>query len=225
MERLRFPCLVLDHDDTVVNSTAVIHFPAFLDAMAQMRPERDFSAFTLEDYFLINSQPGFLPYLKDELGFTPEEFDREYRIWQGWVWERVPRVYPGMGELIRRYTALGGVVCVVSHSVDRNIRRDYRAAGLPEPRLIYGWERPPEQRKPSPWPLFDIMETLSLGPEDLLVVDDLEPGVQMARDAGVAFAAALWSHCVPEIRAAMEALSQHSFTEPEALAAWLMPEA
>ena len=27
---MRFRCLVMDHDDTTVNSTATIHFPSFL---------------------------------------------------------------------------------------------------------------------------------------------------------------------------------------------------
>ena len=36
--RLKYQCLVLDHDDTVTDSTAVIHYPAYLDAMRQMRP-------------------------------------------------------------------------------------------------------------------------------------------------------------------------------------------
>ena len=32
------PCLVLDHDDTVVASTPTIHYPAFLDAMEEHAP-------------------------------------------------------------------------------------------------------------------------------------------------------------------------------------------
>ena len=45
---LRYPCLVLDHDDTVMDSTAHIHYPAFLDEMQQMRPGVWMS---LQDYF------------------------------------------------------------------------------------------------------------------------------------------------------------------------------
>ena len=35
---MRYPCLVLDHDDTVVNSTAVIHFPSFQAYLDRVRP-------------------------------------------------------------------------------------------------------------------------------------------------------------------------------------------
>ena len=69
---MRFPCLVLDHDDTVVNSTAVIHFPSFLAYLAQVRPGL---SYTLDDYFRKNFDPGIIPLFKDELGFTDEELD------------------------------------------------------------------------------------------------------------------------------------------------------
>ena len=35
---MRYKCLVLDHDDTVVDSTASIHYPAFLEALKILRP-------------------------------------------------------------------------------------------------------------------------------------------------------------------------------------------
>ena len=69
---MRFPCLVLDHDDTVVNSTAVIHFPSFLAYLAQVRPGL---SYTLDDYFRKNFDPGIIPLFKDELGFTDEELE------------------------------------------------------------------------------------------------------------------------------------------------------
>ena len=184
---LRYPCLVLDHDDTVTDSTAHIHYPAFLDEMSQMRPGVWMS---LQDYFRINFDPGFLPYMTDVLHFTEEEFKQEYDIWQSWVQRIVPTVYPGMANIIRRQKAEGGYVCVVSHSVDFNIRRDYRENGLPEPDLVFGWEQPDGRRKPNPWPLQEIMRRLSLKPAEMLMVDDLKPGFDMAQAAGVPFAAA-----------------------------------
>ena len=35
---MRFRCLVMDHDDTTVNSTATIHFPSFLAYLKLVRP-------------------------------------------------------------------------------------------------------------------------------------------------------------------------------------------
>ena len=65
------------------------------------------------------------------------------------------------------------------------IIRDYKNNDLPEPSIIYGWELPPEKRKPSIWPVESIIEELHLNKEDVLLVDDLLPGVQMARDAHI----------------------------------------
>ena len=197
---MRFHCLVLDHDDTVVNSTAVIHFPSFLAYLAQVRPGL---SYTLDDYFRKNFDPGIIPLFKDELGFTDEELEGEYQFWQNWVATRVPEAYPGMREILERYKARGGKIAVVSHSVKDAILRDYQANDLPEPDAVYGWELPPEHRKPEPWPLEDIMRRFSLSVRDLLMLDDLKPGFDMARCAGVDFAAAGWAYDVPEIEAFM----------------------
>ena len=215
---LKYRCLVLDHDDTVTDSTAHIHYPAFLDAMEQMRPGVWMS---LDDYFRMNFEPGFLPYLQDTLHFTEAELEREYGIWQSWVRRIIPTVFPGVAEIIRRQKAEGGYVCVVSHSMDFNIRRDYRENGLPEPDLVYGWEQPPERRKPSPWPLEEIRRQLSLEPKDLLMVDDLKPGFDMAQGAKVDFAAACWAYDVPEIRAFMARCAARCFDAPQALYQYL----
>ena len=60
-----------------------------------------------------------------------------------------------------------------------------------------------EKRKPDPFTLLDIMERYSLSREEILVVDDLKPGYDMARAAGVDFAAAGWAYNIPEIESFM----------------------
>lgn len=215
---MRYRCLILDHDDTVAESTERIHYPAFLDALRQMRPGH---TVTLEEYFLLNFRPGFLPYCEEVLGFTPAELEREYDIWQSWVRERVPAFYPGMKEIIRRQKAEGGYVCVSSHSVKKNILRDYRENGLPEPDLVFGWELPREKRKPAVYALEEIRRVLGVRPEEMLMVDDLLPGLEMARAGGIDFAAACWAYDVPEIRAYMRANAPRCFDTPEALGAYL----
>lgn len=215
---LRYQCLVLDHDDTVMDSTAHVHYPAFLAAMEVMRPGVWMS---LDDYFRMNFDPGFHDYCEQTLHFTQEDFDTELRLWQGFVDTHIPKAYPGMARIIRRQKELGGYVCVASHSIDRNILRDYRANALPEPDLIYGWELPRELRKPAPYSLEDIMRRLSLAPEDLLMVDDLKPGFDMAKRCGVDFAAACWAYDVPEIKAFLQINSDLLFETPEQLEQYL----
>ena len=65
--------------------------------------------------------------------------------------------------------------------------------------MIYSWDLPKEQRKPSPYTIFDLMKRFDLKPSEVIVVDDLKPGYDMARGAGVDFAAAGWAYDIPEI--------------------------
>ena len=76
---------------------------------------------------------------------------------------------------------------------------------VPVPDAVYGWERPAEERKPSPFPLEDIMRRFSLTPDELLMIDDLKPGYDMAAKCGVAFAAVGWSSDIPQIERFMRA--------------------
>ena len=197
---MRYKCLVLDHDDTVVNSTATIHFPSFLEFLSKIRPE---SHYTLEEYFRKNFDPGIMELFTDELHFTPDELDEEYRFWQAYVKTRVPRAYQGMRDILERHRAQGGRIAVVSHSTSETIVRDYRENRLPMPDLIFGWELPMEQRKPNAWPLLQIMQRFGLEKNELLMLDDLKPGYDMARGAGVDFAAAGWANDIPEIEGFM----------------------
>lgn len=199
---MKYKCLVLDHDDTVVDSTASIHYPCFVDYLKMRRPE-EAGKCDLSTYFLKNFHPGILRWFFDEYRFTKEEYEEEDAFWREYVRTRVPHVYPGMREIITEFRTRGGIIAVDSHSYADFIGRDYRENGLPLPDVIYGWELPPEERKPSPYTLFRLMRDFHLSPEEILVVDDLKPGFDMARAAGVDFAAAGWAYDVPEIEAFM----------------------
>ena len=169
--------------------------------MKEVRPNA--KAYTLEDYFRKNFDPGILPFFTEEVGLSPQELDYEFRFWQNYVKPRVPQAFSGMREILERHKRQGGILAVVSHSMKDAIVRDYRENGLPQPDVIYGWDLPPEQRKPAPWALEQIMAQFSLPASELLMVDDLKPGYDMARAAGVDFAAAGWAYDVPEIEAFM----------------------
>lgn len=197
---MRVPCLVLDHDDTVVNSTATVHFPCFQAFLKLYFPQCNY---TLEKYFLKNFSPGILELLRDEVGMDDEMLQQEHRFWDAYVQQHVPQCYEGMRELLWKHKEAGGLICVVSQSFAKNILRDYRENGLPEPDLVFGWEYPAHQRKPKPYPLEQIMLKTGLNREELLVVDDLKPGYDMAKACGIKFAAAGWAYDIPQIEAFM----------------------
>lgn len=194
---MRYQCLVLDHDDTTVNSTATIHYPSFCAFLAQVRPQH--RHYSLNEYFEKNFDPGIIPFFTGEIGLSDKELDDEFHFWQEYVKPRVPQAFDGMRQILERHRARGGLIAVVSHSVKDAILRDYAANDLPTPDAVYGWELPPEQRKPNVWPLMELMRQFSLAPGELLMLDDLKPGFDMARAAGVDFAAAGWAYDVPKI--------------------------
>ncbi len=215
---MKYKCLVFDHDDTVVNSTATIHHPCFELFLKTYFPGRSCS---LEHYFLKNFSPGFLEMCRDEYGMDEATIDEEGRFWLDYVENHIPTAYPGIRAVMERQKAAGGLVTVVSHSHITNILRDWAANGLPVPDAVYGWERPEDERKPAPFPLEDIMRRFSLAPSELLVIDDLKPGYDMARAAGVDFAAVGWANDIAPIEEFMRANCENYFKTVEELDAFL----
>ena len=197
---MRYKCLVFDHDDTVVNSTATIHHPCFVEFLREFRPGMSCS---LEEYFVKNFDPGFVQMCRTDYSLSDEELLVETEYWREYVKGHIPTAYAGIRELMEAHKAQGGILCVVSHSFEHNILRDFAANGLPEPDAVYGWSRPVEERKPFPFPLEDIMRRFSLSRHELLMIDDLKPGYDMAKSCGVDFAAVGWSSDIPQIEAFM----------------------
>ncbi len=200
---MKYKCLVFDHDDTVVNSTATIHYPCFVEFLGIYYPELA-ENYTLESYLVKNFHPGVTSLFRDEIGMTEEEFLFEQKYWENYVKNHIPASYGGIGDIMRKFRDTGGIIAVDSHSLTSYIERDFRANGLPQPDIIYGWDIPKEMRKPAPDTIFALMKRYSLLPSEILVVDDLKPGFDMARAAGVDFAAAGWAYDVPEIRSFMK---------------------
>ena len=130
---MKFPCLVLDHDDTVVNSTATVHFPCFAEYTAKFFPKA--KRYMLEEYILKNFSPGVYEFFHGEVGMTEDDMKHEQAYWHEYVQHHVPQAYAGMRELLWDYVNAGGTICVVSHSLSPNILRDYRENGLPEPEI------------------------------------------------------------------------------------------
>ena len=193
---MKYPCLVLDHDDTVVNSTATVHYPCFVEYMGKFYPHINY---TLEEYFLKNFDPGVYTLFHDIIGMTDEDMQREQTYWFDYVQHHVPRVFDGMRDILWDYKRAGGTICVVSYSFSENILRDYRENDLPAPDMVFGWEIPKEQRKPEVHCMHRIMERFGFAPQEMLVVDDLKPGYDMAHACGAHFAAAGWANDIPQI--------------------------
>ena len=199
---MKYRCLVLDHDDTVVNSSQSIHYPSFIEYIKIYRPGLE-KNYDFESFITKNFSPGILELFTDEIGLNEEELKIEEEYWRAFVKGHIPTAFEGISEIIADFRARGGIIAVASHSLTEYIVRDWEHNSLPAPDVIYGWDMPKEDRKPSPFTIFDLMKKYGLKNEEILVVDDLKPGYDMARAAGVDFAAAGWAYEVPAIESFM----------------------
>lgn len=216
---LKFPCLVLDHDDTVVQTEKTLGYPYFCYILDQFRPGQTIS---FHDYVHDCHELGFSEMCRKRWQFTEAEQKEEYRGWMEYVMTHIPEVFSGIGDVIRRQKEAGGLVCVVSHSSQKNITRDYAHHFGIAPDAIYGWDLPEDQRKPNPYPLLDIMERYQLSPKDILVVDDMKLAWKMAHPLGVPIAFAAWGkEEFPELSKEMRRLCDFTFESPEKLEEFL----
>lgn len=206
---LKYRCLVLDHDDTVVQSMKTLSYPFFLYVLQVFRPG---TTMTFADYVRDCHHYGFAELCRLRFQFTETELAKEHEMWMGYVLSHTPDPYPGIAGILNRQKEEGGLICVVSHSSKENILRDYDAHFGFDPDAVYGWELPESQRKPHSFPLLDIMNRFALKPEQVLVVDDMKLACKMASPLGVKVAYAGWNGMeIPDIDAEMTKLCDYSF--------------
>lgn len=217
---MKYRCLILDHDDTVVKSTPDIHYPSFVAALKTLRP--NMASLSLEEFVSYCFDPGFSELCKDILKFSKDDQEYQYKVWKSYTKEKSPCFYPGFPELIKEYKKLGGIICVVSHSESEQIIRDYSLHCDLIPDLIFGWDLEEHQRKPNPYPIIEIMKRFNLNANEILVVDDLKPGLDMARSCNVAFAGAGWSHIIPRIENYMRNNSDYYFSTVDAFKKFIL---
>ena len=198
---MKYKCLVIDHDDTTVDSTPAIHYLAHQEQMRRLGRESETS--TLEEWFKVNFDPGFSIYIDSILKLTDEEKKICYDIWREFTTVMTPPFFEGMLPLLKRFKADGGIIVVVSHSEPDIIKSHYiKQTEIPGflPHKIIGWTGEPEKQKPNPWPIEEVLREFDLNRNDILVVDDLRPGITMANKAGVDSAGVGWSHNLPLIK-------------------------
>lgn len=206
---LKYKCIILDHDDTAVKSTPEIHYPSFVEAINLLRPNG--ISISLDEFIGYCFEPGFHSLCKDIMNFTDSEMKIQQEIWQKYTSTTVPDFYELFPETVHEFKKRGGIVTVVSHSERSRIERDYSIHCGFIPDAIFGWELPEHQRKPYPYPIKEIIKRFNLKESEVIMLDDLKPGLEMANACHVDFAAAGWSHQIPNIKDQMKKTSKFYF--------------
>lgn len=189
---MKYKCLVLDHDDTVVNSSQSIHYPAFLHTLKTLRPNEDF--LTFEDFNHHCFIYGFNHLCKNRYQFSEEEMEIEYKIWKSHTQSKQADPFEGWKDLLSKFKELGGKIVVVSYSESKEIRRDYIEHFGFEPDLIFAHDHGKDKLKPYPYPILKLIEELKVSQDSILVIDDMPVGYEMAMNANVDFIWAQWAY-------------------------------
>lgn len=205
--KLRYKCLILDHDDTITNSAVETNYPNMLDSLAILRPGEE-KKLTLEE-FLLGTFHGYQTWVQQRYGYTAAELEWQYPFWKEAVMKKRPSFVAGMADFLARFRRAGGVICVATHSYRVMIETDFRKNCGFLPDYLNCWDDPVEHRKPFVFPVEEAMRRFGVEKRDILVVDDMLPGCQMANAAGVDFAAAFWCHNLAPLREYMNTHAQY----------------
>lgn len=216
---LKYPCLVLDHDDTVVQTERAIGYPYFHDYLQKIRPGTDLKYHDYVDYC---NNMVFADMCKARWNFTDDELHEEYMGWKAYSRIHTPPIFPGIDQIIKEHKSRGGILCVSSLSTGEIISRDYLHHFGFLPDAVYDYDMPPALRKPNTYALSDIMQRFDLQPSDILMVDDMKLGWQMAQEMNIATAFAGWSKAdFPRLTEEMRQLCQFSFNSVESFGQFL----
>lgn len=216
---MKYKCLILDHDDTVVQTEKTIGYPYFRDYIERIRPGQTLS---YPEYVKDCNNMVFADMCRERWQMTEEELTEEYLGWKAYSRVNVPEVCEGIGEVIRRQKEAGGIVCVSSLSTREIIERDFLHHFDFLPDAIYDYDLPVHQRKPNTYALEQIMADYGLKPGEILMVDDMKLGWAMANAIGADTAFAGWSKTeFPELCAEMRDICTCSFDSPQELEKFL----
>ena len=102
---LKYKCLVLDHDDTVVQTERYIGFPYFKDFLAEIRPGTEL---TFRQYVEDCNNMVFADVCRLRWNMTDEEQAREYQGWKAYYRDNPHPIFPGIDQVIARQKAAGG---------------------------------------------------------------------------------------------------------------------
>lgn len=189
---MKYKCLVLDHDDTVVNSSQSIHYPAFLHTLNTLRPNE--TPLTFEDFNHHCFVYGFYHLCKERYQFNDDEMEIEYKIWKSYTEVKQADAFDGWKDILIQFKQKGGIIVVVSYSESKEIIRDYLDHFGFEPDLVFAHDHGKDKLKPNPYPIHKIMSDLQISQESILVIDDMPVGYEMAMNANVDFIWAQWSY-------------------------------
>ncbi|KRN95161.1 HAD family hydrolase [Pediococcus stilesii] len=216
---MQYKCLILDHDDTAVDSTATIHYPSFIAATSKLRPNE--KPLTLDEFIGYCFNPGFSKLCTDIMKFTPPEQTYQQKVWHEYTDAVVPTFFPHFISFLEEFKRNNGIITVVTQSESKDIYKAYQNTSI-KPDAVFGWKKGQDKRKPNPHPVKRILSDFELRPEDAILIDDLEPGLKMASECNVPTVVAAWSPKPASISSFLKTNHDHYFKTVDQLANFIL---
>lgn len=183
---MKFKCLVLDYDNTLVATVPELQYPALKYAYEA----NGFSGCPdLKDYLAIDFEVGIREYIKTD---HPDVWEKMTNDFINHIFSSRSPPYEGLKDILFKFAQAGGELFVASNSDVAIIESFWHYNGLPEISGIFGWNMGREYRKPNSKSLEDILKITKFEKKNVLVLDDRESGVEMAKSLGIRSAVAGW---------------------------------
>lgn len=217
---MKYSCLIIDHDDTVIDSNEAINYPAFKEAMKQIKPNTPIV--DKKQFMALCAQLGAEKMYRDYFHFTKEEYEQETKIWRKISQQVHAPFFDGMSNFIHKFKENGGHIIVYSLAESNKIKKDYQNELGFEPDYIFGYDLPKNQRKPSPYAFQKIKKVI---PSDQIIyVDDAPIGINTAKNEHLTTIGAAWGEKVPHIKEWLEKNCNYTFEDVNQFAQWAMSD-
>lgn len=184
---MKYKCFMLDHDDTLVASSRSIHYPAYCDMIAHFRPQ--VQPVSIEEFMNKCFNPGIERFYRETYGFNDEELKEEYLMWREYVLKNNAPIFDGLKEVLTDYKKQGGIVVSHTHNHHDIVVRDFINLVGFEPDEIFSVDSDPEYVKPHTQSIDYLKNKYKLESKDMVMMDDLSYGYEMAKKASIDFIA------------------------------------
>jgi phosphoglycolate phosphatase-like HAD superfamily hydrolase len=144
--KLRKKCLILDHDDTIINSQESIHYPLFVEVLKILRP--NITPVDFEKFIELSNEVGFVKMCRMLYHYNAEEIQFEYEHWKKHSSLIEAPTFDGIKEFLTAFEKAGGVIIVYTMNSKQNVEQDYERLFNMIPKSIISHDQYHVLRKP-----------------------------------------------------------------------------
>lgn len=189
--KLRKKCLILDHDDTIINSQESIHYPLFVNVLKILRP--NITPIDFERFIELSNELGFVKMCRMLYHYSAEEIQFEYEHWKKQSSLIEAPTFDGIKDFLSAFNDAGGVIIVYTMNSKQNVIQDYERLFNFTPISIISHDQYYILRKPYRLSILKELHNLNLTVEDCIFIDDTPMLLDLKQRLNMDFIAANWA--------------------------------